>query len=135
MANKWKVDYCNGVIVRSTEMAYPLDPNLEYEAERLMSQQLADDLNELEAYREERRWRKIGEEWPEDGQVCQLATKKVIDNSTYVFRVKQNGGKVFVSLESRAYGAYEFYPDSKNKPANAYTHWRPAPTDVPGEEG
>lgn len=121
MANKWKVDYCNGVIVRSTEMAYPLDPNLEYEAERLMSQQLADDLNELEAYREERRWRPIGEEWPEDGQLCQLADEIEIYIPIYKYRQDE--------------GFYISCGDSSLEPAGGIaTHWRPVPTDLPKRE-
>src|SRR5688572_9472789 len=38
--------------------------------------QLAVDLNELESYRDERRWRVIGDEWPDDGQLCQLENDK-----------------------------------------------------------
>lgn len=47
-------------------------------------QKLTDDLNELEAYRDERRWRVIGEEWPEPGKLCQVAVGDKVDNFLYV---------------------------------------------------
>jgi hypothetical protein len=90
---------------------------------------LATDLNELEAYREERRWRVIGEEWPEPYDVCQVANSSLIDPESYIFVGSQKHG-VWSWVNHDHTETLEHV-----KSYAEFTHWRPAPTDVPGEEG
>lgn len=88
---------------------------------------------------EEFRWRKIGEEWPEDGQDCILGNSK-FSSEIVTFGSEKTGwassghcGNCDSGGTDRQYG-----PDGKERYAEydypAYTHWRPVPTDLPKEE-
>lgn len=98
--------------------------------------QLAEELDELEALREERRWRKVGEEWPESGQDCILANSR-FQSEVVTFGSEKTGwassghcGNCDSGGTDRFYGT-----DGKEKYAEydymPYTHWRPVPMDVP----
>lgn len=97
---------------------------------------LADDLSELESLREERRWRVIGEEWPEGGNEyphdrieCQLWRPgmdycHILQWSHYCKiwsddyeTVDMNGNRIWAALHTSE--------------SVVYTHWRPTATDKP----
>lgn len=134
MANKWKwkaMESNYGVITlyRNVDEYHYEDYTLHEKFETLASaQKLAADLNELELLREERRWRRIGEEWPEDGQMCQMSTGGSPCPQNFNYRADDGvWGHTMIGVVAANGDWFEGQC--------TFTHWRPVPMDVPKENG
>lgn len=141
--SKWDMDDSGDSIkVVGDDMVFILDPSHPDSESKWLARQLVADLNELEAYRalgtpedlaailDERRWRVIGEEWPESGQECQLSTLECTLYEYLNFNPKE------FSWGEDVHGDWVVGPSGKGtscgeKTDFVFTHWRPAPTDTP----
>lgn len=123
MANEWKVSDADTFFeVYCDEQTHSYSLLSESEAHRL-----AKELDELHTLSEERRWRKIGEEWPEDGQWCQMLSNSVCPENFYFNASVKAWGNVTNSDVESDGNSYRM--------GCTFTHWRPMPMDVPKEEG
>lgn len=122
--SKWKVSDADTFFeVYRDEQSPSYSLLSESEAHRL-----AEELDELEALREERRWRKIGEEMPEDGQMCQMSTGGNPCPQTFNYRADDGvWGHTMIGVVTGSGDCFEGQC--------RFTHWRPVPVDVPKEEG
>lgn len=123
MANKWKVSDADTFFeVYRDDQTHSYSLLSESEAHRL-----AKELDELHTLSEERRWRKIGEEWPEPGEWCQLANASGVRDGSAQW---QGNRWVDTGADESIQPDGELYENGIGMEV-FFTHWRPAPTDVP----